>query len=215
MRASTFNTKEPETIDWIKTFNKEDKLIDIGSNIGIYSLYAAKKGIEVVAIEPDALNHALLSLNILLNNLGKKITPYSIAMHEEEKFSKFFLQSAEWGGALNSFDNKLDQFGNKYLPIHSQGVFGLPLDLFIEKIGFMPNHLKIDVDGNEFLILKGSKRCLENKLLKSILIELDQSRKDYQESVDIIEEKGLKLSFISKKRIGKFSSTRNHIFKRD
>ena len=137
MRASTFTTKEPETLDWIKTFNKEDKLIDIGSNIGIYALYAAKKGIEVVAIEPDALNHALLSLNILLNNLGKKITPYSIAIHEEEKFSKLFLQSALWGGALNSFDNTLDQFGSKYLPIHSQGVFGLPLDLLIEKIGFI------------------------------------------------------------------------------
>ena len=69
------------------------------------------------------------------------------------------------GGALNSFDNNLNHKGNKFKKIHSQGVFGISLDEFIENLSFMPNHLKLDVDGNEGLILKGSKKYLGNESL--------------------------------------------------
>ena len=95
MRAASFETKEPETIDWIRTFKAEESLLDIGANIGIYSLYAALKGINVIALEPDALNYALLNLNIRVNNFGKKIVAYSIAMHDVTKFSKFNLMHGE------------------------------------------------------------------------------------------------------------------------
>ena len=97
MRATSFEKKEPETLNWIKTFEKNDNLIDVGANIGIYSLYAAYKGINVVSVEPDALNYALLNLNIRINNYGDKIVPYSIALHDEKKFSKFNVSSNEWG----------------------------------------------------------------------------------------------------------------------
>ena len=39
-----FYSKEPETIDWIKSFNSLNKKItfwDIGANIGLYSIFAA------------------------------------------------------------------------------------------------------------------------------------------------------------------------------
>ena len=42
-RIDTFLTKEPETISWINSFNQEDIFYDVGSNIGLYSCYAAKK----------------------------------------------------------------------------------------------------------------------------------------------------------------------------
>ena len=38
IRAFTFETKEPETLNWIRGFDAEDNLLDIGANIGIYSL---------------------------------------------------------------------------------------------------------------------------------------------------------------------------------
>ena len=57
-RASTFSSKEPETIDWIDDFERSDNLLDIGANIGLYSLYAASKGNNVRSLEPDALNFA-------------------------------------------------------------------------------------------------------------------------------------------------------------
>ena len=42
-RFKSLFSKEPETIYWIKKIKRNEILIDIGSNIGIYSLFAGKK----------------------------------------------------------------------------------------------------------------------------------------------------------------------------
>ena len=217
LRASSFEIKEPETLAWINEFEFGDTLMDIGANIGMYSLYAANKDIKVVAIETNALNYALLNLNIRINNFGEKIIPYSIAMHDIEKYSKFNISSLEWGGALNSFDNVLDFQSKKFKPEHIQGVFGTSIDLFLREISFNPNHLKIDVDGNEYLILKGAKNLLSSIYLKSILVELDELRDDYSKSIELIEKADFYLIEKTNSEIfnrGKFSTTFNHIFKR-
>ena len=107
--------------------------------------------------------------------------------------------------------------GNVYKPIHSQGVFGTSLDSLTESIPFMPNHLKVDVDGNEYLILLGAKNFLKHKNLKSILIELEDTRSDYLQSIKIIEDSGFKLIEKTHAAIfdqGEFSSIYNHIFVR-
>ena len=55
-----FYLKEPETLEWIDNFKKREKIIfwDIGSNIGLYSIYAAVnfKNIEVISFEPSTSN---------------------------------------------------------------------------------------------------------------------------------------------------------------
>ena len=217
-RANSFENKEPETIKWIRGFHSDDNFLDIGANIGIYSLYAAFRGIDVVAIEPDALNYALLNLNIRLNNYGAKILPYCIAIHDKNKFSKFNIgKSHKWGGAMNSFDNTLNYKGDDFIPVHSQGVFGINLDSFLDNLPLVPNHIKIDVDGNENLILLGAKKLLKNKTLKSILIELDETREDYESSKTLIQDSGFRLLEKTHADVynkGKYSSTFNHIFER-
>ena len=72
-RASTYETKEPDTMDWIRTHVRDGVLYDVGANIGQYSLYAAKlraEPLEVLAFEPEALNHAKLVRNIVHNGLS-------------------------------------------------------------------------------------------------------------------------------------------------
>lgn len=65
-------TKEPETIQWIDDeFRSGDIFVDIGENIGNYSIYAAlkHKGLKVFAFEPEP--HSLIQLikNVKLNEL--------------------------------------------------------------------------------------------------------------------------------------------------
>ena len=43
-RAKTFSTKEPGTLKWIDKFVANSIFWDIGANIGLYSIYAGKKG---------------------------------------------------------------------------------------------------------------------------------------------------------------------------
>ena len=214
-RASSFLYKEPETIKWIDSFNSSDYFLDIGANIGIYSLYAAKKGISTTCIEPDALNFALLNMNIMKNNIGELVKAYLIALHNKKGFSELNLQRMQWGGALSSFDNQKDQFEQSFKTHYSQGCYGDKLDNCIVSISPKVNHIKIDVDGNENLILKGSIKTLRMESLRSLLIELDEKRSDYKSSISIIEKSGLKLIQKTRSSIfenSKFSTTYNHIF---
>ena len=68
----------------------------------------------------------------------------------------------------NDFENK------KFIPIHFQGDFGTSLYEFVQMINIFPNHIKIDVDGNERLILEGAKKTLCNLKAKSLLVELNE-----------------------------------------
>ena len=109
----------------------------------------------------------------------------------------------------------MDFKGHVFTPVHSQGVFGINLDEFVDSLPSVPNHLKIDVDGNENLILIGAKEFLKNKILKSILIELDETREDYESSIALIEESGFTLEEKTHAQMfdkGTFSSVFNHIF---
>ena len=216
-RASSFLYKEPETIEWIDSFNASDYFLDIGANIGIYSLYAGKKGINTTCIEPDALNFALLNMNIKNNNFGKLVKAYLIALHDKVGFSELNLQKMQWGGALSSFNNEYNQFEELFRTDYSQGCYGDKLDNCIMKLSPTVNHIKIDVDGNENLILKGGAKTLRLESLKSLLIELDETRSDYESSISMIEESGFKL--IQKRHSpmyenSKFSTTYNHIFRK-
>ena len=59
--------------------------LDIGANIGWFSLQAAHSGkvARVVAIEPDVGNHALLQENIRRNDLGERIDAIACAAGAE------------------------------------------------------------------------------------------------------------------------------------
>jgi len=73
-RYTTWDTKEPETIAWIDSFNPHDVFFDVGANVGVYSLYAASRypWMEIAAFEPmgitfDSLQHNAEKLNEFYN----------------------------------------------------------------------------------------------------------------------------------------------------
>ena len=219
MRASTFETKEPETLSWIEGFSSGDTLLDVGANIGVFSLYAASRGCEVVAVEPDALNFALLNENIRLNSATHlmRVTAYPLALHNALSVSQLNVTSGEWGSALSSFDRAVDYKGSSFTPLHSQGSIGMSLDEFVDMLGFQPSHLKVDVDGNELFVLQGARSTLGGPKLRSLLIELDERRTDYRECLRLLTHSGFKL--VEKTQgaavsTGVFAGSYNHIFQR-
>ena len=42
-RSTSFSTKEPETLTWLEGIPEGAVLWDVGANVGLYSIYAAKK----------------------------------------------------------------------------------------------------------------------------------------------------------------------------
>ena len=217
-RAISFESKEPETLKWIESFDQNQCLLDVGANIGIYTLFALSKGHEVIAIEPEAHNFCLLNRNIMINNFSSRAIIYPLALNDKLKISNLNLASFEYGSALHSFDRKINQYGVQFNPFTQQGVVGLTMDELITALRKEVNHVKIDVDGNEFLVLKGGGKTFRSPSLQSVLIELDYTHSEYNCSVELIESYGFRLhniDSVSNKRIKRDSrSTANHIFLR-
>ena len=67
-RVQTLFSKEPATINWLNRMDERTILIDVGANVGMYSIYAAKlKNAHVYAFEPESQNYSTLIKNIISN----------------------------------------------------------------------------------------------------------------------------------------------------
>ena len=218
-RAKTFFTKEPETIEWIDGLNDGGVFWDIGANVGTYSLYAALRGLSILAFEPSPSNYYVLSKNIEINKMDEKISAYCVALNNVTKLDSFYMANTELGGALNSFGEARDWQGKVYKASLKQAMVGFSIDDFIKQFNpLFPNHIKIDVDGIEDSIIKGANNTLRNGRLKSVLIELDTARKEYTgEVIDILNDSGFVLSTKEHSPMfnsGKYENVYNHIFVR-
>ena len=183
-RMDRIMSKEPETIKWINSFTKDSVFFDVGANIGIYTLYSAvMRENTVYSFEPHSASFKNLLDSINLNKLDK-CQAYVKNMHE--------------GVA----DNKVGQRGNYY-----HGCTEMHLDYLVGKgILPQPTHIKIDVDGFEDRVIKGSYATIQK--CKSVLIEIDNKHIEF---VQKIKDLGLTLQSQHKRNEEEF----NYIFSND
>lgn len=193
-RIQTFYTKEPETLEWIDNFTTHNEKIifwDIGANIGLYSIYAAKKfkSIDIKAFEPSTSNLRILSRNISINNLHEKISINQIALSDKSILKSHLLRESSFleGSALHSFKENINFEGKNIKFENCYKILGLSIDEYFEYFdNEIPNYIKIDVDGLEHLILKGGEKVLQNKNLKSICIEINENFKEQKNGIEKI-----------------------------
>ena len=105
-RYTTLFSKEPDTIDWINSFEQNSIFYDIGANVGIYSVYASilHKNIDTIAFEPSVFNLEILSKNIYINNLYDRISIYPISLDIKKNQNQFNMSKVEVGGALSGLE---------------------------------------------------------------------------------------------------------------
>lgn len=205
-RVQTFYTKEPETLEWIDSINKNSVFWDIGANIGLYSIYAAKnKNCRVFSFEPSVFNLEFLARNIWINDLVDKVAIIPLPLSDKISINKLNMTTMEWGGALSTFGKEYGYDGKPMNKIFEFSVVGVSMDDLVNKFKLpYPEFIKIDVDGIEHLILKGGKNVL-NKT-KEILIEIND---DFKEQSDVTSEILKKAGFVlkEKKRSEMFENT--------
>ena len=184
-RAKTLLTKEPETIAWLDKIKRNSVIYDIGSNVGMYSIYAASiRDCKVISFEPSFLNLELLFRNVQTNNLQDKITIVPLSLSNKNQIENFYMQEGDniWGGAHNSSGSNKSQDGTEMLNFKVSSQLALSLDSLVELFSLPnPSHMKIDVDGLEIVVLQGGLKTLGNS--KSILIEIDEKNKDQNSEV--------------------------------
>lgn len=195
-RAETFWTKEPETIHWINRNLGESTdiglLIDVGANIGIYSLYAAtvNSSIAVFSIEPVPETFQELTANIELNKKMNQISTFMVALSE-----------VSGTGTLTNVDPRLGSSGAQIqLGVHSDDAPTVVLsgDLLLkegrERFDCdMKVMIKIDTDGNELDVLNGFIESFKDGRIATVLVETHPTNRSEIESffrrLDFYEDK--------------------------
>ena len=199
-RVDTFFIKEPETLEWIDSFNNTENLVfwDIGANIGLYSIYNSLKNnnSQTVSFEPSTSNLRVLSRNISINNLENKIQIVPIPL--TNKTNQFLMmKEGEFceGGALNSFGESWNYEGNEFISDMNYKLLGTTINYLLDnRILVIPDHIKIDVDGIEHLILEGANKYLKNTKIKSLSIEINENFKEqYNEVLRIMNKNDFKI----------------------
>ena len=223
-RVDTYFSKEPETLEWIDSFQEKENLIfwDIGANIGLYSIYNSLKHPKstTIAFEPSSSNLRVLTRNISINNLEKNIKVVSIPLTNKENiFQEMKEGQFVEGGALNSFGEKFDFEGKEFKPTMKYNLLGTTINYFLENsILDIPDYIKIDVDGIEHLILEGGDKFLNDKKVKSLSIEINEDFKEqYDKVLNLMNKYEFKL--LHKKHNDdmyseQFKNTYNYIFKK-
>jgi FkbM family methyltransferase len=197
-RALKELTWEPELISLIKKININETFLDIGACVGSYSIYAAKLGINVIAIEPNLSNSFNLSNNIILNKLEDKILTLKIAVAESHKLSSLNFSKNLAGGNSGSFlrDEKNSKTRIPTIDGFEQ-VLCLTIDELLETCNFIPKLIKIDTDTPTLSILSGGVKTLNNNYLKHLYIET-QSNIEAKNITNFLT----KFGFILEKELG-------------
>lgn len=192
-RITSLFTKEPTTILWMDQFKPDEVMFDIGANVGMYSVYAAKiSNARVFAFEPESQNYSELNRNIFLNQLNGRVTAYNLAVSDRFDISTLFLSHFCPGFAHHDFgenrwvsDMEVGDHVLKRDERIEQGCTSVKLDEVIDQGYFpQPQHIKVDVDGFEWKVIEGGRTTLQAPELKTVLIETDNK---IAESVSLIE----------------------------
>lgn len=123
---------------------KNGVFVDIGANIGFYSIIMAANGSNVIAIEPNPKTLARLNYNVSLNDFANKITVLPLGVGEEGDCELTFA------GDLGSASTRtIFSRNKKTIKISTFPLLDILESQNIEKV----DGLKIDIEGTEDIAL--------------------------------------------------------------
>ncbi|MEZ5690538.1 MAG: FkbM family methyltransferase [Rickettsiales bacterium] len=136
-------------------------IIDVGANIGLYSIYAAKltnNQTNIWSFEPSRKTASLLTQNITLNECEDVINIYEVALSNKESSS--LLASDSGYGDAYSYLLSSDKKDTKHE--HSETVEVTTLDSWISRNNINKiDFLKVDIEGGEYLFFQGAEKTLK------------------------------------------------------
>lgn len=183
----SFLREETEILDFIDTLTIDDVFVDIGASGGRFALYAAVKGIETHAYEPEKMNYNLLVRNKELNKL-KNLYTYQKALGATNHIGGIINNLPAPGASCRflSTSKGRQDLGFKLTDKPTHSVEVVTLDSLSHKI----TALKIDVDGSEEETIAGASNLLKSIDLKQINIELHEREPSFQSIYQKITESG-------------------------
>jgi FkbM family methyltransferase len=167
----------PEMLVWKRYLRPGDLFIDIGANIGSYSVYAAECGAEVISVEPVPHNAKRVRENLNLNGYAGQVVQKALSDHPG---------SVRITADKDSLNHLVDEGGIE--------VTATTLD---DLLGNRSAVAKIDVEGAEELVLAGARKALSEHRIRLLQLEWAVSERlgisDRVNAQTILDEAGYEL----------------------
>jgi FkbM family methyltransferase len=145
-----------EMLVWRRVLRAGALFVDVGANVGTYTIWAAERGAEVIALEPAADTFELLRETIALN--GYPVTAVRAAAGDHCGSARF-TTGLDAGNSLAADGPAVTRLVTVDSLIGSRPVAGL----------------KVDVEGFEIGVLRGAARALADRRIGLIQIEWNQA----------------------------------------
>jgi FkbM family methyltransferase len=192
-RVKTLATKEPHTIAWLEAMEPGSVLVDIGANVGMYTVFAGVlRQMKVFAFEPESQNYALLNANIAANGLSGRVAAFPLALSDEMKLDRLYLSNFSAGDSCHSFADPVGFDLKPRASAFAQGAFSVTLDQLVESGSVpVPDYIKLDVDGIEHKVLSGARKTLANPKVRQVLVELNTQLPEHRAAIELLRSCGL------------------------
>lgn len=192
----------------LATEKKCSIFIDIGANIGVYTILVTKKlNISTYAFEPEPINYTSLMSNIYLNGLESRASIYNIALSDNVGKAPLYISTEPKvfdNNKHNSGSNSLiknEERHDNYIEVEMKS---------LDKILSFTNHnilIKIDVEGYEYNVLKGMTHLLTTN---NCLIQIEIFNKNFNKIKSLLSKYSYSLCEQNSANNYIFTKTANH-----
>jgi FkbM family methyltransferase len=135
-------------------------VLDVGANIGFYTLLAAKRGARVFSIEADPVNAAMLRHHVEINGFNDRVTIYEMAATDATRAVALYRHPFNLG------ESNIVAQGQQSGMIEGRTLDSLnlpPVDI-----------CKMDIEGAELMALRGMEETMDRSPQIKLLVEYAQ-----------------------------------------
>lgn len=143
----------PDMLVWRRYLRPGDLFIDVGANIGAYTIYALDCGAEVIAVEPNPRSAARVAEHLDLNGYRAEVVQKALT---------------DRPGTVRMTDG-LDVL-NHLVDASAEGI-DVEATTLDEVLGDRTAFVKIDVEGAEELVLAGASHALAERRIPVLQLE--------------------------------------------
>ncbi|HYO06507.1 MAG TPA: FkbM family methyltransferase [Phototrophicaceae bacterium] len=174
-----------------------DTVVDVGAHIGRYTMISSNcvgKDGKVIAIEANPRVFEALKRNIKLNDFDNVLVLNYAVFSKQTKIKLFLPPEEENHTIYNTIMSDRATDEKKFVEVNAN-----TLDAILQSRGISEvNWIKIDVEGAELEVLKGSADVLSKSKDISILIEihdLGNGKNLYEPIMDLLKNHDYKMEF--------------------
>jgi FkbM family methyltransferase len=150
----------------------EDHFVDVGANVGSYTILAASTGARITSVEPIPSTAALLRRNVAMNQVAHRVRIVECGLSDHAGIERFSTDEDTTNHVLVDSDD-------------AAAGLDMPVSTLDEVLGDdVPAVIKIDVEGYERAVLNGSHRTLSASQLLAVIVEMNGSVARYRVNED-------------------------------